>query len=200
MRHRRNWSRLAALRATSRASRRLWQHCFTQLSRYNDFAIALASYPEGPTIKKIRSRSKFSISIEIFNLARKFQSGRLDFPPPPHENRAAVGGSLEHFILDRNFQSRSKSRIFLIFGSSGYRGPERRTLQTGGEKQPKKVPSGQPKNSRKTTRGMQNNCFSAAWLAVRLFFGCFPGTFSGPHSAPFFGVCPAALRIFSGYF
>ena len=37
----------------------------------------------------------------------------------PHKNRAAVGGSLENFILDRNFQSRSKSRIFLIFGPSG---------------------------------------------------------------------------------
>ena len=30
-----------------------------------------------------------------------------------------MGGSLENFILDRNFQSRSKSRIFLIFGPSG---------------------------------------------------------------------------------
>ena len=37
----------------------------------------------------------------------------------PTKNRAAVGGSLENFILDRNFQSRSKSRIFLIFGPSG---------------------------------------------------------------------------------
>ena len=31
------------------------------------------------------------------------------FPP---KNRAAVGGSLENFILDQNFQSRSKSRFF----------------------------------------------------------------------------------------
>ena len=30
-----------------------------------------------------------------------------------------MGGSLENFILDRNFQSRSKSRVFLIFGPSG---------------------------------------------------------------------------------
>ena len=37
----------------------------------------------------------------------------------PHKKRAAVGGSLENFILDRNFQSRSKSRVFLIFGPSG---------------------------------------------------------------------------------
>ena len=29
-----------------------------------------------------------------------------------------MGGALENFILDRNFQSRSKSRIFLIFGGS----------------------------------------------------------------------------------
>ena len=78
--------------------------------------IAVTLYPEGPTIKNIQSRSKFSISIEIFNLARKFQSRRLDFPT---KNRAAVGGSLENFTLARNFQSRSKSRIFLIFGPSG---------------------------------------------------------------------------------
>ena len=70
-------------------------------------------FPEGPTIKKIRSRSKFSISIKIFDLARKFQSRLLDFPT---KNRAAVGGSLENFILARNFQFRSKPRIFLIFG------------------------------------------------------------------------------------
>ena len=57
------------------------------------------SFPEGPTIEKIRSRSKCSISIEIFNLARKYQSRRLDFPP--QKNRAAVGGSLENFILAR---------------------------------------------------------------------------------------------------
>ena len=30
-----------------------------------------------------------------------------------------MGGLLENFILARNFQSRSKSRIFLIFGPSG---------------------------------------------------------------------------------
>ena len=30
-----------------------------------------------------------------------------------------MGGSLENFILARNVQSRSKSRIFLIFGPSG---------------------------------------------------------------------------------
>ena len=30
-----------------------------------------------------------------------------------------MDGALENFILDRNFQSRSKSRIFLIFGPSG---------------------------------------------------------------------------------
>ena len=66
--------------------------------------------------KKLDPRSKFSISIEIFDLARKFQSRRLDFPT---KTRAAVGGSLEIFNLDRNFQSRSKSRIFLIFGPSG---------------------------------------------------------------------------------
>ena len=37
----------------------------------------------------------------------------------PTKNRAAVGGSLEDFILARNFQSHSRSRIFLIFGPYG---------------------------------------------------------------------------------
>ena len=61
--------------------------------------------PEGRTIKKKNhSRSKFSISIENFNRARKYQSRRLDLPA---KNRAAVGGSLENFILARSFQSRS---------------------------------------------------------------------------------------------
>ena len=60
-----------------------------------------SSDPEGPTIKKIQSRSKFSISIEIFNLARKFLSRRLDFPT---KNRASVGGSLEIFNLARNLE------------------------------------------------------------------------------------------------
>ena len=66
-----------------------------------------------PTLK---SCSKFSISIELFNLARKFLSRHLDFPIT---DRAAVGGSLANFILARNFQSRSRSRNFLIFGPSG---------------------------------------------------------------------------------
>ena len=54
---------------------------------------------EGPTIKKVQSRSKFSVSIEIYNLARNFQSRRLDVPKTI---RAAVGGSLKNFILARN--------------------------------------------------------------------------------------------------
>ena len=41
-------------------------------------------------MKKIQSRLKFSISTSRF----------------PHKKRAAVGGSLENFILARNFQSR----------------------------------------------------------------------------------------------
>ena len=50
---------------------------------------------------------------EIFNLAWKFQS-RLKFsipdlqnspPSPPHKNRVLVGGLLENFNLDWNFQS-----------------------------------------------------------------------------------------------
>ena len=76
------------------------------------FAIETPEISEGLTIKTIsslarnfQSRSKISIST----------SNRF-----PHKNRAAVGGSLEKFILARNFQSRSKSRLFfLIFGPSG---------------------------------------------------------------------------------
>ena len=56
------------------------------------------------------SRSKFLISLENFN---------LDVSISPQKNRAAVGGSLEKFILARNLQSRSRTRIFLIFGPSG---------------------------------------------------------------------------------
>ena len=81
------------------------KYCMTMTGSGN----ALTIYPEGPTIKKIQSRSKFSISIEIFNLARRFQSRRLDFPT---KHRAAVGGTLGNFILARNVQSHSKSRIF----------------------------------------------------------------------------------------
>ena len=54
--------------------------------------------PEGPTIKNNQSHSKFSISIEVLNLARNCQSRRLEFPT---KNRAVVGGSLENsFSLD----------------------------------------------------------------------------------------------------
>ena len=67
------------------------------------------TFPRGPNDQKIKFRSKFSISIEILNLARKFQSRRLEFPT---KNKAAVGGSLENFIFVRNLQSRSKSRFF----------------------------------------------------------------------------------------
>ena len=73
------------------------------------------SNPEGPTIKKIKSRSKFSTSIEMFDPARKFQSRRLDFP----QKMAAAGGSLENVILARNFRSRSKSEIFWSLGPLG---------------------------------------------------------------------------------
>ena len=59
--------------------------------------------------RNFQSRSKCLILLKIFN---------LDVSISPTKNRAAVGGSLESFILDRNFQSRSNSRIFLIFGPS----------------------------------------------------------------------------------
>ena len=60
--------------------------------------------------RNLQSRSKFLIPLKNFN---------LEVTISPQKNRAAVGGSLENFILARNFQSRSKSRIFLIFGPSG---------------------------------------------------------------------------------
>ena len=44
-----------------------------------------------------------------------------------------MDGSLENVILARNFQSRSKSRIFLIFGPSGvFSGRSQRLVFTGG--------------------------------------------------------------------
>ena len=63
------------------------------------------------------------ISLENFN---------LDVSISPQKNTIAVGGSLENFILDRNFQSRSKSRIFLIFGPSGL-GPQKSKKLTSWE-------------------------------------------------------------------
>ena len=53
---------------------------------------AHVGFPEGPTIKTIQCRSKFSISIEISNLARKFQSRRLDFPHKIRLQKSTVGG------------------------------------------------------------------------------------------------------------
>ena len=59
--------------------------------------------------RNFRSRSKFLISLENVN---------LDVSASPQKI-----GPLENFILDRNFQSRPKSRIFLIFGPSGFSCP-----------------------------------------------------------------------------
>ena len=72
--------------------------------------------PEGPAaaIKQNKSRSKFSISIEIFNLARNFQSRRLDFPQkkigPRWVARSKMSFSLEIYNLARNLE---------FFGSLG---------------------------------------------------------------------------------
>ena len=73
-------------------------------------------FPRGP------NDQKNLIPIEIFDPDRNFRSrSKISISTSrfSHKNRAAVGGSLENFILARNFQSRSKSRIFLIFGPSG---------------------------------------------------------------------------------
>ena len=59
---------------------------------------------------------------------RTKKEGQVQIGKPPRlkhprlaalEKRAAMDGSLEDYILARNFPSRSKSRIFLIFGPSG---------------------------------------------------------------------------------
>ena len=66
------------------------------------------NYPEGPTIKKIQSRSKCSISIEIFNPAQNFQSRRLDFPTkkigPRWVARSKISFSLEIFNLAHSLE------------------------------------------------------------------------------------------------
>ena len=69
-------------------------------------------FAEGPTIKRIQSRSKFSISIERIQSRSKFSISTSRFP---HKNRAAVGGSLEIFIpISLEISN------FLIFGPSGF--------------------------------------------------------------------------------
>ena len=58
-----------------------------------------------PNDQKIKSRSKFSIPIEFFNPARKFQSRRLDFPTkigPRWVARSKISFSIEIFNLARN--------------------------------------------------------------------------------------------------
>ena len=59
-------------------------------------------WPRGPNDQKVQSRSKFTISIEIFNLARYFESRRLDFPTkkgPRWVARSRVSISLEIWIF-----------------------------------------------------------------------------------------------------
>ena len=67
--------------------------------------------------RNFQSRSKFSISLEKFNL----ESRRLDFPTTKKIGPRWVARSKISFSLG-NFQSRSKSRIVLIFGPSGWGG------------------------------------------------------------------------------
>ena len=79
----------------------------------------IASDPRGP------NDQKNLIPIEILDLDRNFWSrSKISISTSrfPHKNRAAVGGSLENFILARNFQSRSKSRIFWSLGPLGFGG------------------------------------------------------------------------------
>ena len=64
--------------------------------------------PDGPTIKKFQARSKLSIPIEMFNLARNFN---IDISNSP-QKKGRGGWLARNFILARNLQSRSKSRFF----------------------------------------------------------------------------------------
>ena len=72
------------------------------------------------------SRSKFLISLENFN---------LDVSISPQKIGPRVGGSLENFILARNFQSRSKSRIFFdlwaLWGPEASRGFKKKSAEIG---------------------------------------------------------------------
>ena len=59
------------------------------------------------SLEKIQSRSKFSISIEIFNIARTYQSRLLDFSTkigPRWVARSKISFSLEIFNLARNLE------------------------------------------------------------------------------------------------
>ena len=76
----------------------------------------LLAIPRGPSDPKINLARNFQPRSNFLNPGRNFESRRLDFP---HKNRVAVGGSLKNCILARNFQSRSKSRIFWSLGPLG---------------------------------------------------------------------------------
>ena len=85
--------------------------------------LAGIAFPEGPTIKQIQSRSKFSVSIDILNLARKLQSRRLD-----STQEKGRGG-----WLARKFHSCSKfpilleiSNFFDLWATLGFVLPENR--------------------------------------------------------------------------
>ena len=74
------------------------------------------SLPRGPNDQKtfnlarnFQSGSKFSISLEIFNLDVSNYPQKIG---PRWMARSKISISLENFNLARNFQSRSKSRIF----------------------------------------------------------------------------------------
>ena len=70
-----------------------------------------------PPPLNFQSRLKFSISIEIFNLAWNFQSWPSEFPT---EYSGLVGSSLEIFNLAWKIQSRMAILIFSIFAPLGH--------------------------------------------------------------------------------
>ena len=74
-------------------------------------------FPEGPAIEKIQSRSKISISLEIFNLAWNFQSRTFRIP---HKKRVWRVARLKISIPLEIFTPGGRSWIFSIFGPLGF--------------------------------------------------------------------------------
>ena len=100
-------------------------HALTKSTEKCTEKSTISRNPEGPTIKTIWSRSKFSISIEIFDLARKFQSRRLEFPQK----------IVPRWVARSKFHSRSKFSISLeisnFFSSLGPLGNSSTKIHSG---------------------------------------------------------------------
>ena len=82
-----------------------------------------------PPLTQRAQRSKNSISLEMFNLDRKFESrSKIAISTsrfPHHKNRAAVGGSLEKFHSRLKFSISLEISNFLIFFLGTEKVPQR---------------------------------------------------------------------------